>query len=371
MEGWVLRTRKGKETRGSTELLQNLVRKKGPWAGTQLATPSGESVGSIFFVPWLRSALIDWRMGRLRAGVGSDGVVLAGLTLLFLSAGNPGNGLSAEHKIWLVIASFVLVSLSQNVFEYAKVRRQRVHSPAKAFRSLIHELRFWYHERWKSAGALAAASTVLIAAPEFVFWCLGGEAGDTSKVVGLKVCSGALNKQAVLDGAQWWRLSTVALVHLNVQHLVTNAIGLLSVLALLTRVWGAVIGITVLLVGIYAGALLSLAMSPVTSVGISGGILAMVAFVVVRALVESGSVVPSSIILGLSLGILELAALSIWVFPDYFDHFAHIGGLLAGALVAWRWRSDSRAWVLIFAVLAAFFVACTGLATHILITECV
>ena len=370
MERWVLRTRKGRETRGSTEALQKRVRKKGPWAGTQLATPAGEPVGSIFFAPWLRPALMDWRVDRLRAGLYTDGVLLAGCTTLFLSAGDPRSGLGFEHKFWIVLAALIVVSLGQNAFELFRNTRLRAGSPAKFYRGLIHELRFWYHARWKSASALAAASALLIAVPEFGFWWLTGETGETQELLQLKGCSAALDKPAVLKGGQWWRLSTMALVHLNGPHLVTTAIGLFGVLALLVRVWGAVIGFTVLLVGIYGGALLSLTMTDAPSVGISAGILSMVAFGVARGVREARSLVPPAIVSGLAVAILELAALSIWVFADYFDHFAHLGGLLAGTFVALLWRPEARIWLPSLVALAAFFVASAGIAVHVLMTAC-
>lgn len=370
MDRWILRARKGKETHGSTEELQQLVRKKGPLVGTQLASPDGEPAGSIFFAPWLRSALIDWRVRRLHSAWRFDAFGLFIFIALFFWSGSQNAGITDQQKVWLVFAALSLASLVQSWFELFRGNSSLRQSPKRFWRELIREQRFWLHRRWKSAGAFAAVSVLLVLAPEVTVWWLTGEVGSADNALQLKLCSAALDKSAVLLNDQWWRLSSVALVHGNEQHLLFNAIGLFAGLAVLTRAWGAVAGFIVLLAGIYAGALLSFVMSPVTSVGASGGMYALVAFIVARSLREPQPPVPPAIWVGLSVAILELAILSIWIFADYFDHFGHIGGLAAGALIGLIWRPGAIIWPIGLALLSGVFVVSTGIAIQTLMAEC-
>ena len=133
--------------------------------------------------------------------------------------------------------------------------------------------------------------------------------------------------------AEPWRLLTASMMHGSILHIILNASAMLSLGLLLERGAHRHLVAPVWLVGSLAGSLFSWAATPTTSVGASGGILAVFGFLLVmahrcRAQLPPGfgsSLVRSLVMIGM-LGILA------W---NVIDNAAHVGGLLAGAALSY------------------------------------
>jgi membrane associated rhomboid family serine protease len=179
----------------------------------------------------------------------------------------------------------------------------------------------------------------------------------------------ALVKQAV--SAQPWRLLTATLLHGSLLHFLMNASAMVSIGALLERGAHRHLVTPVWLLGALAGSLLSWAATPATSVGASGGILAVFTFLLVMGWRRRAQLPPNY---GSSLarGMLIIALFGVLAW-DAIDNAAHAGGALAGAAIGfWIFRrpretlplQDSptlraigRAAEVAFIVLAAFTAA--------------
>jgi membrane associated rhomboid family serine protease len=143
------------------------------------------------------------------------------------------------------------------------------------------------------------------------------------------------DNDAVLSG-QLWRLLTVAFVHANLVHLLFNVSVLLSAGSLFERLAGIRQLLLVLVVGTLAGSACSVAFLPRPSVGASGGVLAVAAAVVAFGLRHRALFPPAarSRLFRASVELVALNALLTFVLPNV-DWAAHVGGLLAGAVLGW------------------------------------
>lgn len=143
------------------------------------------------------------------------------------------------------------------------------------------------------------------------------------------------DNDAVLSG-QLWRLLTVAFVHGNPLHLLFNVSVLLSAGSLLERLAGARRQVLVLVAGTLAGSVCSVAFVPSPSVGASGGVLAVAAAVVAFGVRHRALFPPAARprLFRASVELVALNALLTFVLPNV-DWAAHVGGLLAGAVLGW------------------------------------
>lgn len=135
---------------------------------------------------------------------------------------------------------------------------------------------------------------------------------------------------------EWWRLLTAPLLHGSMLHLVMNGMAMLALAQLMERLaprwWvGAV-----WLAGALAGGLASALWNVYPSVGASGGIVAMMAFVWMLGWRWQDpalrTAMQQALLLTLGLGLL---------LSDLIDNAAHAGGLLAGLTLGWAYA----AWV--------------------------
>jgi len=146
----------------------------------------------------------------------------------------------------------------------------------------------------------------------------------------------ALRKDnAAIRAGEVWRLLTAGLVHGNLLHLFMNGLVLNNVGGVVERLLGARRMLLVLWGGVFTGSLASFATNPHPSVGISGGVFALVGALLavglryrrrlpppLRGMLIRGPV--EVIILNLALG-LSLPII---------DNAAHLGGLAGGFLLA-------------------------------------
>jgi membrane associated rhomboid family serine protease len=146
----------------------------------------------------------------------------------------------------------------------------------------------------------------------------------------------AKDNQAIRDG-EVWRLLTAGLVHGGALHLVMNAAVLSNVGAFVERLLGSGRMLAVLWGGVLAGSLASFATNPQRSVGISGGLFALVGALLVVGVRHRRALPPPArrmlvrapieiIVLNVALGL----ALPV------IDNAAHLGGLGAGILLGLR-----------------------------------
>jgi len=143
----------------------------------------------------------------------------------------------------------------------------------------------------------------------------------------------AKDNDAIREG-EVWRLLTAGLVHGGAFHLLMNAMVLSDIGKVVERLLGAGRMLAVLWGGVLAGSLASFAANPQLSVGISGGIFALVGALLAVGLRHRRSLAPPArrmlvrapievILLNVALGL----ALPV------IDNAAHLGGLAGGVLL--------------------------------------
>ncbi len=141
----------------------------------------------------------------------------------------------------------------------------------------------------------------------------------------------ALVKFVVVD--EPWRLLTATVMHGSIPHLLFNVVGMLSLGMIVERGVNRHLVAPVWLAGAIAGSLASWAMLPATSVGASGGIMAVFAFLLVMAKRRPSELPPGFYTsLRISAGVIILMGIFAW---EIIDNAAHAGGAVAGALIAW------------------------------------
>ena len=134
-----------------------------------------------------------------------------------------------------------------------------------------------------------------------------------------------------------WRLLTAPMLHGGLLHIVMNASAMLSLGALLERGVHRNLVSIVWLVGALCGSLASWAASPISSVGASGGILAVLAFLAVMAWRERGEL-PPGYASSMARSLVVIAVLGVLAWQS-LDNAAHAGGAVAGAAIAaWLFR---------------------------------
>jgi membrane associated rhomboid family serine protease len=147
----------------------------------------------------------------------------------------------------------------------------------------------------------------------------------------------ALVKPAVWEG-EVWRMLTGPMLHAGFYHLWMNLSGLLvlgrMVEAHTTRFHLA----AVFLYAVVGGSVLSVLLSPRTSVGASGGVMGLVGFLWMMARLRPRQL-PDDFGERMSYAIGATALLGVLGF-EFIDNWAHLGGLLAGMGMGWLLLRD-------------------------------
>jgi rhomboid family protein len=145
-----------------------------------------------------------------------------------------------------------------------------------------------------------------------------------------------------------WQVVTYAFLHGNLTHLLLNMLGLATFGTPLARVGGARRLLTLYFAAVITGALTQLIVpplfdaAPMPSIGASAGVFGL--------LLAYAVLFPRSTVLLL----IPPIPMPAWLFAVLYTivelylgvtgtqagvaHFAHLGGMLGGALVLWRWR---------------------------------
>jgi rhomboid protease GluP len=183
------------------------------------------------------------------------------------------------------------------------------------------------------ATSILTAVIVLVTGVEFLLF------GSLPPAV--VVARAALVKPAVHAG-QWWRLLTATYLHGNLMHIAANASVLFSLGRIVETYSGRWRVPLVYLTGALCGSLASVAASSRTSVGASGGVVALAAYLVVMA-GESPAGTPLWIRKRMLSILVPTAVMGAAAFM-FVDNAAHLGGALGGVLIGLlvRRRNDRQ-----------------------------
>jgi len=166
------------------------------------------------------------------------------------------------------------------------------------------------------------------------------------RTIGYLAFGGLPNADIIGRGtpAQLWRWVSSGLVHdrTNPLHLVSNSLVLLMVGSVIERLYGRLMVLSCLALGVVAGSLtwleasaLGLAAQPDYTIGLSAGICALIGVLLIygyRERLDLSQELSQAMKAQAALGIGMMALIGL-VVPN-LNNIAHVGGLVAGALIA-------------------------------------
>ncbi len=144
-----------------------------------------------------------------------------------------------------------------------------------------------------------------------------------------------LDKSAVYFDNQYWRLLTVALVHdSNLPiHLIFNMYALFIIGPIIEALYGPRRFLLMYVICVAAGSVASYATSPAFGVGASGGVFGLFGALIVADRVHKPALTRNARNLTMQIGVLIGINLVIGFSLSGIDNAAHIGGLIAGAIL--------------------------------------
>lgn len=145
-----------------------------------------------------------------------------------------------------------------------------------------------------------------------------------------------INRWAILQNGEWYRLLTAPWLHVTPIHLVANCVCLLLAGLMLERLIGHIWLLATFILGGLGGALMSLLLNPdaMTSVGASGAIMALFTALLVGSFrYPSGPARVRLQVRCVYILVLSLAPVATQSHGVRIDIAAHVGGALAGAWV--------------------------------------
>ena len=145
--------------------------------------------------------------------------------------------------------------------------------------------------------------------------------------------AGALVRTEVMAG-EWWRMVTATFLHGGVSHLIGNMVVLYIVGMACEHAFGASRMALVYFGSGLAGSTLSLIASPGPSVGASGAVFGVVAAVVVTLYRHQKHFYIRDKRIGFVLAAWAAWQLLTGFLTPFVDNFAHLGGLIGGAVAA-------------------------------------
>jgi membrane associated rhomboid family serine protease len=260
-------------------------------------------------IPLLAGAVDSHIRARIRQSV----MYIVSGGIWALAAGSLSAGLAVLPLVLLVVPA--IQSLVESIGARRELRRRQ---EGRAEWTVDRPARFayWLATRRATFVVTAAGGVAVVALCQVV----GG--------LQHSVEAAGLVKSAV-RGGQWWRLLTGSMLHANAWHFGGN-VGALLALGRITEVlagWSR--AALVLLISVLCGSLFSLWLMPNTnSVGLSGGLLGLLGFLIVLGL-RYGAVLPAGFMKSLVKGVAWVAVAG-FVAYRYIDNAAHAGGLVAG-----------------------------------------
>lgn len=164
--------------------------------------------------------------------------------------------------------------------------------------------------------------------------------GSQSTYVLLKM--GALNNYAAIAGGQWWRLFTAQFLHIGIMHLVSNAVMIYYLGLYLEEIIGHWRFLILYLLSGVGGNLLSLALGSDKSISAGASTALFGLFGAMTAISLQNRDNPILVYLGRQSFWLALINIGIDLFAPNIDIQGHIGGLIAGFLIAIIIGSQAR-----------------------------
>jgi len=145
--------------------------------------------------------------------------------------------------------------------------------------------------------------------------------------------AGALVQAKVFAG-EWWRMVTAMFLHGGFDHIIGNMIVLYIVGMAAEHAFGSTRMLLVYFAGGLAGSALSVLASPGPSVGASGAVFGVLSAVVVTLYRHQKHFYVRDKRIGIVLAAWAGYQLLTGFLTPYVDNFAHLGGILGGALAA-------------------------------------
>lgn len=187
-------------------------------------------------------------------------------------------------------------------------------------------------EDFEKQMSLAPRLTILLIAANVVIFIISLFAGSLDSREAI-ILAGALAREQVLAGEPW-RLVSAMFLHGSLDHLIGNCIALYILGMACEHAYGlGRAGLLYLLAGV-GGSLLSTAVSPGPSVGVSGAIFGLMGAGIVFFRKYSRRFIVRDNRIGIVLLVWALYSIATGFFEPYIDNAGHIGGLLVGAAVA-------------------------------------
>ena len=151
--------------------------------------------------------------------------------------------------------------------------------------------------------------------------------------VDLSVAAAGFDKKAFLENHQYWRILTGSALHGGILHILFNSYAFYSFGRLIEMLSNRAHLAIVFLISCVGGDVLSLVFQPEgASVGASGGIVGLIGYLAVYAFVRR-DFISSQFRRSLLINIAFIIFYGV-VLMSNVDNFAHIGGLLTGAIYA-------------------------------------
>jgi rhomboid protease GluP len=144
---------------------------------------------------------------------------------------------------------------------------------------------------------------------------------------------GALSRDAVMQG-EWWRLVTAVFLHGGLEHLLGNMIALFVLGMVCEHAFGRAQFLALFVLSGIAGSLLSMLTSAGPSVGASGAIFGLQGAAIVLFRRHRERLLVRDRRIGVVLIVWALYTIASGLVTPYVDNGAHIGGFIAGALIA-------------------------------------
>ena len=145
--------------------------------------------------------------------------------------------------------------------------------------------------------------------------------------------AGALSREAVLQG-EWWRLVSAIFLHGGVEHLVGNAVALFVLGMVCEHAFGRGQFVVLFVAAGIGGSLVSMLTSPGPSVGASGAIFGLQGAAIVLFRRHRERLLVRDRRIGVVLIVWGLYTIAQGILTPYVDNGAHVGGFIAGALLA-------------------------------------
>lgn len=213
---------------------------------------------------------------------------------------------------------FGLIPFASTLYE---VRNFRQH-PLRHFRTTRESWLFqqWLRERSSPTTFVLIGALCFLGCIHFFY---------TGMIAGIE---GAGLDPTAIGRGEIWRLLTGPLIHANFVHIAFNLLALWAFGRIIERFCGGGIVLFVFTLSMLVGAVASwITLDGRTSVGASGGVLGLLAFIAVFA-GRNPSLFPRNFATSLGYNLMLIALLGLVLF-EIIDNAAHLGGVIAGTLI--------------------------------------